>query len=203
MTKFPPFFLLTFASIACFSQVNSSNLKYPSQNGLQNKEEKLSYTSETNKNHQIYSHWRTGGGIGVAFGSNRYFEIQVNPSLGYQFNNQIETGITTGYTYTSDNYAKQNIFNIGPYLNYYPIQNLFLRVNYLYYTGEMKLTWSDYKKYTTSYNIDESALWLGAGYQTSGTVRFQIGWLYNVLYDKDKSIFNSAWQPFAGVSIHL
>ncbi len=54
--------------------------------------------------------------------------------------------------------------------------------------------------YNYETNLDESALWLGAGYQSSGPVRFQAGVMYNVLYKENESIFLSGFQPFMGVS---
>ncbi|MFV0143414.1 MULTISPECIES: hypothetical protein [Empedobacter] len=44
---------------------------------------------------------------------------------------------------------------------------------------------------------------MGAGYQSSGPVRFQAGVMYNVLYKENESIFSSGLQPFMGVSIGL
>ncbi len=74
----------------------------------------------------------------------------------------------------------------------------------MYYTGKQKF--DDRTPYYNSVyeaNLDESALWLGAGYQSNGPVRFQAGVMYNVLYKENESIFSSGLQRFMGVSIGL
>ncbi|MGV4538189.1 hypothetical protein ACQ1RB_05840, partial [Ornithobacterium rhinotracheale] len=50
-----------------------------------------------------------------------------------------------------------------------------------------------------SYDINESALWIGGGYQSEGRVSLRAGIMYNVLYKEENSIFSSAIRPFAGV----
>ncbi|MFV0176774.1 hypothetical protein OBK27_07550 [Empedobacter falsenii] len=115
--------------------------------------------------------------------------------------NNLELGATAGYQYAKDDYAKLNLFNAGPYVNFFPVENLFFRANYMYYTGKQK--YNERYNYNYETNLDESALWLGAGYQSSGPVRFQAGVMYNVLYKENESIFSSGFQPFMGVSIGL
>lgn len=160
--------------------------------------------SQTNKNQTLNNNWRFGGGLGLSFGNNSYFGFNISPSVGYMVANNLELRATAGYQYAKDDYVKQNLFNVGPYINFFPIENIFLRANYMYYTGKQK-----YNDRTPYYNsiyeadIDESALWLGAGYQSSGPVRFQAGVMYNVLYKENESIFSSGLQPFMGVSIGL
>ncbi len=152
-------------------------------------------------NQPASSNWRVGGGLGLSFGSNDYFSFNVSPSLGYSLNTYTEAGVIGGYQYSKNNYFKSNLFNVGPYVNVYPIPELFLRANYMYYSGNEKTKKDIYPQ--ESYTVEENALWLGAGYQSPGQVRFQVGVLYNVLYKENKSIFSSAWQPFAGINIGL
>ena len=156
------------------------------------------------QNQTINNNWRFGGGLGLSFGNNGYFGFNVSPSVGYMVANNLELGATAGYQYAKDDYSKLNLFNVGPYINFFPIENIFLRANYMYYTGKQKF--DDRTPYYNSVyeaNLDESALWLGAGYQSSGPVRFQAGVMYNVLYKENESIFSSGLQPFRGVSIGL
>ena len=155
-------------------------------------------------NHNSINNWRFGGGFGLSFGNDSYFGLNISPSIGYMVDNNLEIGGIAGYQYAKNDYYKQNLFNIGPYVNYYIIENFFLRANYMYYTGKQKYTNSEpYYNSISEYNIDESALWLGGGYQSSGQVRFQVGVLYNVLYKENESIFSSGFQPFMGVSVGL
>ena len=160
--------------------------------------------SQVSQNQTINNNWRFGGGLGLSFGNNGYFGFNVSPSVGYMVANNLELGATAGYQYAKDDYSKLNLFNVGPYINFFPIENIFLRANYMYYTGKQKF--DDRTPYYNSVyeaNLDESALWLGAGYQSNGQVRFQAGVLYNVLYKENESIFSSGFQPFMGISVGL
>lgn len=148
--------------------------------------------------------WRVGGGIGLGFGSNDYFGISITPFVSYEIAPSLEGGISTGYQYSKWSNSRQNLFNIGPYLNYYPIPNLFTRVHYEYYTGKYKYdSGSSFMGEDYDYNFDESALWLGAGYRSSGKIQFFTGLMYNVLYDDDSSIFSTGLRPIVGVSFGL
>lgn len=160
--------------------------------------------SQINQNQTLTNNWRFGGGIGLSFGNNSYFGFNVSPSVGYMVSNNVELGATAGYQYAKNDYSKLNLFNAGPYINFFPIENIFLRANYMYYTGKQEYN-DRTPYYNTMYesNLDESALWLGAGYQSGGPVRFQAGVMYNVLYKENESIFSSGFQPFMGVSIGL
>lgn len=143
-----------------------------------------------------FGKWRAGGGLGVNFGDNSYFGLSVYPQLGYLIAPKLETGVTAGYQYSSWKEAKSNLFSFGPYLNFYPFSGLFLRSQYEYFTGKTK---SKFNSYSTSY--DEDALWLGGGYRSGGRVSFYAGAMYNVLWDKENSIFSNGVRPVAGVSI--
>lgn len=140
--------------------------------------------------------WRVGGGMGLNFGNNNYFALSINPNIGYMITSMFEGGITLGYQYSSWKDSKSNLFSGGPYLNFYPIQKLFLRGHYEYFTGNSKI-----KGVSDSFNYDESALWLGGGYRTGGKVSFYTGIMYNVLWKEDKSMFSNGLQPIIGVSV--
>ncbi|MGO2102023.1 MAG: hypothetical protein ACTH3E_03150 [Psychroflexus halocasei] len=164
---------LIFSSTIAFSQINVSKSKTENR-------------------------WRVGGNIGLSFGSNDYFGFGISPSIGYKITEGLEGGLTVGYRYSDWKYSKQHMFNTGPYLNYYAIQNLFLRAHYEYYNGTQKN-----KLTSNSTSFDESALWLGAGYQSGGRVKIYFGLMYNVLYNDNESIFSNGLRPIGGVSVSL
>jgi len=151
---------------------------------------------------QETSKWRFGGGIGLGFGNNNYFGIAVSPFVGYEITPQLEAGITVGYQYSKWSNSKQNLFNGGPYLNYYPIPSLFARAHYEYYTGTHKIEYG-YESASSKHHFNESALWLGGGYRSTGKIQFYAGMMYNVLYDHDSSLFSTGLRPIIGVSIGL
>lgn len=153
----------------------------------------LSPTSNTHQNR-----WRVGGNIGLSLGSDDYFGFGISPSVGYKITRELEGGVTVGYRYSKWRNSKQHMFNAGPYLNFYPINSLFIRAHYEYYTGNQKYNNPSYAR-----NFDENALWLGAGYRSGGRVKVYIGLMYNVLYEKDHSIFDNGLRPIVGVSIGI
>lgn len=150
--------------------------------------QKIEIPKESNANR-----WRFGGGLGLSVGNNST-TINVAPSLGYMVTPKLETGATIGYAYSKYRDYKSNVFSGGFFGNYHIIPELFTRAQFEYYTGNRKYN-------DLSDNFNEKALWVGAGYQNYGRVRFQTGIMYNVLHDKDNSIFSSPWRPFAGVSL--
>lgn len=142
--------------------------------------------------------WHVGGNIGLSFGNNDYFGFAISPFVGYKITENLEGGVTVGYRYSKQHDYKQNTFNAGPYLNFYPINSLFLRTHYEYYTGNQS-----FDNNPQTFNFDENALWIGGGYRSGGRVKVYIGAMYNVLYKKDESIFSSAFRPIVGVSIGI
>lgn len=155
---------------------------------------------KANTGQRLSNPWRVGGGVGLSFGDNSYMGFSIAPFVGYELNPYTELGIAAGYQYSKDDYIKQNLFKVGPYVNVYPIPEIFGRVQYEYYTGSAKAK-SNYggEKYT----FDENALWVGAGYRNTGPVQFYIGLMYNVLYNHDSKIFSNGFRPIAGVSFQI
>lgn len=143
------------------------------------------------------SPWRAGGGVGFSMGNN-YTGLSIAPFLGYEVVENLELGIATGYQYVSRKNSKLNLYNVGPYLNFYPIPELFARLQYEYFTGNIKNKHTDLKQ-----SFDENALWVGAGYRNYGQVQFFAGIMYNVLYKSDSRIFDNGFRPIVGVSFHL
>lgn len=139
------------------------------------------------------SRWRFGGGLGLSVGNNST-GIYISPSLGYMITSDLETGATLAYSYNKYRNYKYNVFSGGIFGNYHIIPELFTRVHYEYYVGDRK-----YNNLSDTFN--ENALWIGAGYQNYGRVRFQAGIMYNTLYDEENSLFSSPWRPFAGISM--
>ncbi|MRI63008.1 hypothetical protein EDM00_03240 [Ornithobacterium rhinotracheale] len=142
--------------------------------------------------------WRLGMGAGLSFGNHSYVGVAIAPSLGYDLGNGLEAGATLGYQYNKNDFYKSNLFSMGPYLNYMFIPQFFGRVHYEYFTGNQTNKRNDFKR-----DIDESALWIGGGYQSRGRVSFRAGVMYNVLYKENESIFSSAVRPFAGVVLSM
>ncbi|QAR30938.1 hypothetical protein EQP59_06110 [Ornithobacterium rhinotracheale] len=142
--------------------------------------------------------WRLGMGAGLSFGNHSYVGVAVSPSLGYDLGSGLEAGATLGYQYNKNDYYRSSLLSVGPYVNYMFVPQFFGRAHYEYYTGEQL-----HKPTDAKFNISESALWLGGGYQSSGRISFRAGVMYNVLYKENESIFSSAVRPFAGVVLSM
>ena len=90
--------------------------------------------------------------------------------------------------------------SLVPSLNYYIARNFYAKASYQHYFITQKIRRSE-----LSYRTEEDALLLGGGYmQALGSNSYlRIGFSYNVLYDKDKSIFSSGLVPEIGFVIGL
>lgn len=143
------------------------------------------------------SKWQVGGGFGISTGNNSYFGLNISPTVGYIISNNLEVGMSAGYQYGSNSFSSHNLFSAGPYINAYLVERIFGKAHYEYFTGNYKAKNGQFNR-----KINENAMWLGAGYQSSGPVRFQVGIMYNVLHNNE-SIFSSAIRPIGGISVSL
>ncbi len=142
--------------------------------------------------------WTIGGyaGVGGAFGNgNGGTSIYVTPRVGYQLTNDFEMGFAGNFTWNNSTYYSSTMLGIGPFANYYFGRSFYMSALYQHYFINQKNKSTQFK-----YSGDEDALYLGAGYmQKVGTrVYMQIGAMYNVFYDKDKSVFGGGFVPNIG-----
>lgn len=134
-----------------------------------------------------------GGGIGLGFG-NGYFTGSISPIGVYRFNEYVSTGVGLNFTY-ADEKNFYNSFVVGG-----SVLGIFNP------TPQIQLS-TEFQQSKVNRNFDAnvpfeddnywvSGLFLGAGY-TTGNVT--VGIQYDVLYDRDKSIYGDAWFPFVRV----
>ncbi|PZU80941.1 MAG: hypothetical protein DI529_16075 [Chryseobacterium sp.] len=144
--------------------------------------------------------WTFGGGLGVGFGSNSYFNLQVSPRVGYKITEQLEGGLIGNVSWQKDDYYSSTMFGIGPFVNYYFARSFFVGANLQQYFINSKEKYTGYK-----FNTDETALYLGGGYmQNIGNNAFmQLGVMYNVLWKENESIFSSGFVPTIGFVVGL
>lgn len=144
--------------------------------------------------------WTFGGGLGVGFGSNSYFNLQVSPRVGYKITEQLEGGIVGNVSWQSSDYYKSTMFGVGPFVNYYFARSFFIGANFQQYFINSKEKFTGYK-----FDTDETALYLGGGYmQSLGNNAFvQFGIMYNVLWKERSSIFSSGFIPSVGFVVGL
>ncbi|EGV43731.1 alpha-ketoglutarate decarboxylase [Bizionia argentinensis JUB59] len=154
-------------------------------------------TFAQNNSDSFWKQVRFGGAVGLSF-SGDYFSGTIAPSAIYQFNPQFALGVSLNGTYsTRKDYYKSTILG-GSVLGFFnPIPELQLSAEF----EELNVS----RKYDNRLAIKDDnywypALFLGAGYRIStGRVSTAIGIRYDVLYDRQKSIYGSSWMPFIRV----
>lgn len=139
----------------------------------------------------FWSNVRFGGGLGLSFG-NEFFSGTIAPSGIYEFNRQFALGVGLNATYaTQKNIYKSTILGASVLTLFNPIEQLQLSAEF----EELYVNRNFDEKFVS--NIDDSywypALYLGAGYRTGNVT---VGVRYDVLYDKNKSVFVDPWMPF-------
>ncbi|MCU7617573.1 hypothetical protein NZ698_10220 [Chryseobacterium sp. PBS4-4] len=149
--------------------------------------------SDTNK-------WTFGGGLGVGFGSNSYFNLQVSPRVGYRLTNDLEAGLMGSVSWQTSDFYKSTMFGFGPFVNYYFARSFYVSGNLQHYFVNYEDKFYDFKN-----NQQETALYLGGGYmQQIGNNSFmQIGLMYNVLYKENSSVFSGGLIPSVGFVVGL
>ncbi len=136
---------------------------------------------------------RFGGGIGLSFGDG-FFSGTLAPSGIYDFSDQFSMGIGINATYNKLNRRYKSTILGGS------IIGLFNPIREIQISGEFEEL-NVNRSYDSSLNLKNDnywypALFLGAGYRSNN---FTIGVRYDVLYDRDKSIYADPWAPFVRV----
>jgi long-subunit fatty acid transport protein len=133
-----------------------------------------------------------GGGLGI---SNGFTNISLSPYAVYQVNEYFSIGPGIQGSYISGSDASSFIYG-GSVISFFtPIESIQLsgEIEQLRVSSKIDAT-STLPSSTT--NFWNTALFLGAGYRMSGVI---IGIRYNVLFDKDESIYPQAFTPFVRV----
>ncbi|MFV0566885.1 MAG: alpha-ketoglutarate decarboxylase [Flavobacteriaceae bacterium] len=133
---------------------------------------------------------RFGGGIGLSFGDG-FFSGSLSPSAIYDLNPYASLGIGLSGTYNSQkDFYKSTILGGSLIGLFNPVNGVQISAEF----EELRVN----RKYESLLNVENDSYWLpalylGAGYRT-GNVTF--GVRFDVLHDKDKSIYADAWAPF-------
>jgi len=137
---------------------------------------------------------RFGGGIGLSFGDN-FFSGTLAPSAIYQFNDQFALGLGLTGTYNEQkNIFKSTVLGGSLIGLYSPINEIQLSAE----LEQLNINQDFNQNFVT--NLDDNfwytALFLGVGYRAGNIT---LGIRYDVLYDRDKSIYADPWIPFVRV----
>lgn len=125
-----------------------------------------------------------GGGLGIGFGSNSTV-ISVSPSAIYNFNRYIAAGLGGSYLYAKQNDVRSNVYGASALALFNPIEQLQV-------STELKELFVTQKWRDQKIRFDYPALYLGLAYRIGN---FSAGFQYDVLYDKDNTIYASPFSP--------
>ncbi|WP_048331393.1 hypothetical protein [Bizionia psychrotolerans] len=154
----------------------------------------ITSVSAQNTTNDFWSHVRFGGTVGLSF-SGDYFSGTLAPSAIYRFNPQFGMGVSLNGTYASrKDFYKSTILGGSVIGLFNPIPQLQLSAEFEELNVSRK--WEN-RLLIPDENYWYPALFVGAGYTIStGRVSTAIGIRYDVLYDRDKSIYGTSWMPF-------
>ena len=134
-----------------------------------------------------------GGGLGLSDGSG-FTDITIAPSAIYNFNQYVSlgTGLQASFVSSKGNYSS-TILGGSLITLFNPIEQIQLsaELEEMNVSTKYELVGSNVKD-----NFWNTALYLGAGYRAQNVT---IGARYNVLFDKDKSVYSDALMPFVRV----
>lgn len=138
----------------------------------------------------FWNHVRFGGGIGLNFGNN-FFGGTIAPSSIYEFNNTFAFGLGLNATFNNQKGIYKSTILGGSLIG------LFNIINEIQLSAEFEEL-NVNRTYNVNLNFEDDnywlpALFLGAGYR-QGNITFGIR--YDVLFDRDKSIYIDPWAPF-------
>jgi len=149
--------------------------------------------STSNSNVNFWDDVQFGGGLGFSAGSG-YTDITIAPSAIYNFNQYFSTGVSLLGTYVSSKNYYSSLHYGGSLVTLFnPIEEiqLSLELEQIRVNNEYKSIENNHKN-----NFCNTGLFLGAGYR-SGSVT--VGARYNLLYNKNKDVYNEAFMPFVRV----
>ncbi len=141
----------------------------------------------------FWSHVRFGGGIGLGFGDG-FFSGTLAPSAVYEFNNQFAFGAGLTSTYNTQKNAYKSTVLGGSLIGLFnPIPEIQLSAEF----EELNVSrnWDD-RLAIANENYWYPGLFIGAGFRSRNVA---VGIRYDVLYDKQKSIYADPWAPFVRV----
>jgi hypothetical protein len=143
---------------------------------------------------QFWEKVQFGGGFGLGIGSG-YTDITVAPNAIYNFNEHfgLGLGLQASYNKVKDSYSSV-LYGINAIGLYNPIPEVQLSVE----LEQVRVnTTLNTIPNSIKNNFWNTGLYFGAGYRTGNITA---GLRYNVLFDKDKSVYSDALMPFVRVS---
>lgn len=142
------------------------------------------------KNADFWNKVRYGGGIGLGFGNNT-FNLQMSPSAIYEVNPYYASGLGLQLNYSK--FSEDQFLGYGAsWMNFFnPIPSIQLSSELEQWRVSLSNKALDLKD-----NYWLTSLFIGVGYRSNNVT---MGLRYDVLYDKDRSLYADPWVPFIRV----
>ncbi len=163
----------------------------------------MAQTSDEIEGESIKDRIYFGGNLGLQFGT--ITNIEVSPLVGYRFTNDFSAGLGVTYIYLKTDYSNYPDFETNIY-GY----RLFARHNIqeqFYATAEYENLSLEFIRLNDFAKSREwvPGLFVGGGYfqPVGNRAGFNIAALYNVMYDDQKSPYNSPWVFRVGFTFGL
>ena len=135
---------------------------------------------------------RFGGGLTLNFGSG-FTNIGVSPTAIYNVNEYFSIGPSLQFSYVSaKNLYNSTILGGSIIALANPLEQIQLSAE----LEQLNVSTTYENNLFPKQNFWNTGLWLGAGYRTNNIT---IGGRYNVLFDKNKSVYSEAFMPFVRV----
>jgi hypothetical protein len=151
-----------------------------------------SFSQEAQQESEFWKHVRFGGGIGLSFGDG-FFSGTLAPSAIYQFNQDIGLGLGLNGTYNSlKNSYHSTILGASIITIYNPIDQLQVSGEFEYLNVNQRFENNSF----ANRNYWVPGLFIGLGYRSNNVV---FGMRYDVLYNREKSVYADPWAPFVRV----
>jgi len=149
-----------------------------------------SQTIAENTPKEFWKQLQYGGGFGLNFGTG-YTEITIAPSAIYPVNKYVSVGAGLIGSFTnSKNYYTTGVLGVSGIGLFQPIEKiqLSLEIEQLRVNTELQMIPNP-----VTQNYWNTGLYVGAGYRNGNVT---LGARYNLLFDKDNSIYSDALMPF-------
>ncbi len=134
--------------------------------------------------------------FGLGFGLNFVggTSVSLSPNLTYRINDKMSAGAGLLFNYNAvKNLQTTTTIGANAIYYYYPIEKLLTTAEF----AEMHVNRNN-KVTGVKDDFWDTALFVGAGYQINPKI--SVGGKYNLLYNKDKSVYSSPFVPFVNIS---
>ena len=149
-------------------------------------------SAQTTTQPDFWKNVQFGGGLQLNIGSG-FTNIGVSPSMLYNINEfvSVGTGLQVSYVSANNSYSSL-IYGVNLTTLYNPIESIQLSVD----LEQLRVSTTFDNIAIPKQSFWNTGLWLGAGYRTNNIT---IGGRYNVLFNKNNSVYSNAFLPFVRI----